>query len=136
MTKEEIIRHYQSLLPCEQFVVTGGYALQRFGLTTQSNDIDIILVNPTDKAKNRLERLRRNCPDATKDGYDTFATFMHEDIKIDVFLEKNKIETLQVDGFEISTVKRIVEAKKKMGRTKDWIDLMKLAHSILQKLNS
>jgi hypothetical protein len=52
MTKEEIIRHYKSLLPCEQFVVTGGYALQRVGLKDKSDDIDIILVNPTDEAKN------------------------------------------------------------------------------------
>jgi 23S rRNA A1618 N6-methylase RlmF len=135
MKKEEIIKHYKTLLPCEQFVVTGGYALQRIGLTDKSDDIDIVLVNPTEEAKNSLERLQKEYPAKTtpSPGGKLLAIFMHEQIKIDVFEENKKIETLTVDGFEISTVKKIVEAKKRMNRSKDWIQLLSISRKIITK---
>jgi hypothetical protein len=130
MNKEEIIKHYKALLPCEQFVITGGYALQRMGLKDRSDDIDIILVNPTKEAKDILKRLEKEYP-AKSTGSENLSIFMHEQTKIDVFEEKNKLETLQVDGFEISTVKRIIEAKKRMNRPKDWIQLLNISRRII-----
>ncbi|MDR1652894.1 MAG: hypothetical protein LBS01_04480 [Prevotellaceae bacterium] len=131
MNKEEIIKHYKALLPCEQFVVTGGYALQRIGLKEKSNDIDIILVNPTNEAKSTLERLMKEYPAKSTTGSENLAIFMHEQTKIDVFEEKNHIETLTVDGFEISTVKRIFDAKKRMNRSKDWEQLLNISRRIV-----
>jgi hypothetical protein len=130
MNKEEIIKHYKALLPCEQFVVTGGYALQRIGLKEKSGDIDIILVNPTNEAKSTLERLVKEYP-AKSTGSENLAIFMHEQTKIDVFEEKSRIETLTVDGFEISTVKRIFDAKKRMSRPKDWMQLLNMSRRIV-----
>jgi hypothetical protein len=130
MNKEEIIIHYKKLLPCEQFAVTGGYALQRIGLKDKSDDIDIILVNPKEEAKSTLRRLMEEYP-AESTGSENLAIFMHGKIKIDVFSEKQKIETLSVDGFEISTVKRIFEAKKRMSRPKDWIQLLNISRRII-----
>ena len=130
MNKEEIIRHYKTLLPCEQYVPTGSYALMRMGLVNRSDDIDIVLVNPTQETRDTLARLEKEYPAKTTGSGDT-TIFMHEDTKIDVFIEKAKIETLQIDGFEISNAKRIINAKKIMGRPKDYIQLLALRKSIL-----
>ncbi|MDR0384525.1 MAG: hypothetical protein LBH60_00430 [Prevotellaceae bacterium] len=134
MKKEEIIMHYKTILPCEQFVVTGTYALQRMGLVSDSNDIDIILVNPTDGAEEALKRLTNEYPAKTTPGScGVMAIFMHEQTKIDVFKESKKIETLMVDGFEICTALLIFEAKRKMNRPKDWLQLAKIARSIFKQ---
>ncbi|MDR1348297.1 MAG: hypothetical protein LBJ63_07750 [Prevotellaceae bacterium] len=136
MNKEEIIKHYRTMLPCEQFVVTGTYALVQMGLADKSDDIDIILVNPTEEAKNTLERLMKDSPAETKPSPagELLAIFMHENVKIDVFLEKSKVSTLTtVDDIQISSAKRIFEAKKKMSRFKDWVQLRKIAMSIFKQ---
>jgi hypothetical protein len=126
---EKIIKHYKTLLSCEQFVVTGSYALKRMGLCSECSDIDIILVNPTDEAKSICERLMKDYPAKTKPsaGSDLLAIFMHEDTKIDIFVETAHIETLSVDGFEISKADRIISAKKEMGRMKDWLQLREIS---------
>jgi hypothetical protein len=126
--------HYKTILPCEQFVVTGTYALQRMGLISDSNDIDIILINPTNEAEEALKRLMNEHPAKTTPGScGVMAIFMHEQTKIDVFKESKKLETLMVDGFEISKARSIFEAKKRMGRPKDWLQLAKIARGIFKQ---
>ena len=132
MNVEEIIRHYKTLFQCEQYVVTGSYALKRMGLVNKSDDIDIILVNPTQETQDTLARLEKEYPAKTHGSGDT-TIFMHEDTKIDVFIENAKIETLQVDGFEISTAKKIINAKKRMGRPKDYVQLSAWRQNILSE---
>ncbi|MDR2652292.1 MAG: hypothetical protein LBC68_08270 [Prevotellaceae bacterium] len=136
MNNEETIKHYRTLLPCEQFVVTGSYALAQMGLTDRFDDIDIILVNPTNEAKNTLERLMKDSPAETKPSPSgaLLASFMHENVKVDVFLENSKIATLTTnDDIQISDAKRIFYKKKKMGRFKDCVQLRKIAKSIFNQ---
>lgn len=123
------IKHLQTLFTCEQFIVTGSTALAYMGLVDKSSDLDIILVNPTEETKNILERLQKDSPAKTKPGKgEVNYIFMHESTKVDVFFLTKKFDTeLQVDGFFISQVSTIVDAKKRFSRLKDWGQLRNLS---------
>lgn len=127
---ENIIKHYQTLLPADQFIITGSLALSYMGLVDKKNvgDIDIILVNPTDESRNILKRLEKEQPAKTKASGIDGIIFQHENTKIDIFFSKERIQTsLKVGDFEISTASYIVTEKLKMGRVKDWIQLRKIS---------
>lgn len=133
---KEIVKHYQTLLTCEQFLLTGSKALSLMGLVDTNNvgDIDIILVNPTDEAKSILARLQKDNPAKTKpiSGGKVAYIFMHEGIKVDVFIEDKMVRTvLNADGILLNPADRIVQAKKKSDRLKDWIQLRKIANKIV-----
>ena len=129
MNKKEVLRELKVLLPCEQFVVTGSYALQQMGLVTESSDLDIILVNPTDESKNILERFQAEYPALTKFEYESRGyIFMKGELKIDIFIETIKEETeLTIDGILIAKINHIIGAKKSYGRIKDWFQLRKIS---------
>lgn len=129
MNKKEVLRELKVLLQCEQFVVTGSYALQQMGLVTESNDLDIILVNPTDESKNILERFQNEFPASTKFEYESKGyIFMKGGLKVDIFVETVREETeLMIDGILIAKVNHIIGAKKSYNRMKDWLQLRKLA---------
>lgn len=135
MTTLEIVKHYKTLLPCEQFLLTGSSALLHYGLVKegQPGDIDIILINPTDAAREILNRLQEANPANTKPSSDTVAyIFKHENVKVDVFFETVKVQRpLTFDGIELNPINRIVAAKKKANRPKDWLQLRKMARAIL-----
>jgi hypothetical protein len=135
MNKEEIIKHYKTIFNCEQFVVTGSYVMGRIGLIDQSNvnDLDIILVQPTPETVQLLDKLVKDQPARTKGSGSTYI-FEHEKVKIDVFVVNTKIpNTLSLtDGFEISTIKRIVDEKRKMNRPKDWVQLFAISRKFLK----
>lgn len=128
---EKIIKHYQTLLTCEQFIVTGSYSLSKHGLVPISKvaDLDILLVNPTSETKALLERLQKDNPaNTTPSGGSVSFIFMHEKTKIDVFFEDKKIDgLLSDDGILFNSVDRIVSAKKKANRIKDWVQLKKIS---------
>ena len=130
----KIIKHYQTILQAEQFVVTGSLAMSFMGLVKKEEvgDIDIILIKPTPETIELLKRLVENQPARTKAPEyksEEMFIFQHDDVKIDIFAQYgNKIETeLMVDGFLISPIKRIIEAKRSHNRPKDWIQLLKLS---------
>lgn len=133
MNKEEIIKQLKALLPCEQFVVTGSYALQQMGLVTKAmgavGDIDIILVNPTEESVNILTRLQSEFPAKTKFEYEKKGfIFVQDGVKIDVFIESVKEETeLMFNGILLAKVDHIINAKKSYNRMKDWIQLRKIS---------
>ena len=130
---ENIIKHYQTLLPAEQFVITGSLALFYMGLVEKKNvgDIDIILVNPTDESLNILQRLAKEQPAKTKASGIDAVIFQHENTKVDVFFSKERIQTsLKVGDFEISTADHIIKEKQKVGRIKDWIQLRKISRKL------
>lgn len=136
---EKIIKHYQTLLPCEQFVVTGSLAMSYMGLVDRKDvgDIDIILVNPTEESINILKRLAADQPAKTKapeyKGESMFI-FQHEETKIDIFILKTPIETkMKVEGFWISPLQRILQSKKEHNRPKDWIQMMKISRKIFNE---
>lgn len=131
MKNLEIIKHYQTIFSCEQFILTGSTALKLHGLVDSSSDIDIILIKPSEECINILEKLeeksnlKKNYPSTN------FFMFYHEGVKIDVFIENEKIECCTFDDILISPIKKIIDAKKKMARLKDIAQLRKIAASII-----
>lgn len=131
MNKKEAINHFKALLQCEQFIVTGSYALQKMGLISEGavGDLDIILVNPTEEAINILARLAEESPVETQFNYPKKGIILKfNGAKIDFFFETQAIVTdLTVDGVLISPVNRIIDAKKSYNRDKDWYQLRKMS---------
>lgn len=125
------IRFYQTLLTCEQFVVTGSTALSFMGLRDKKDvsDLDLILVNPTEETKHILEKLQNEYAANTKPSSGEVSyIFLHEETKIDVFIVDKKVDTeLKVDDFYISKISTIIAAKKRFSRMKDWLQLRKMA---------
>lgn len=128
---ETIIKHYQTLLTCEQFIVTGSLALSKYGLVEPSKvgDLDLLLINPTKETKDLLERLQKDNPaDTLPSGGSVSFIFMHEKTKIDIFFEEKKIDNLPlINGVFFNRIDRIIQAKKKSNRLKDWVQLKKMA---------
>jgi hypothetical protein len=128
---EKQIKILKTMFECEQFVVTGSYALSKFGLIDQSSvmDIDIILVNPKESTKELAARLIKDNPAKTKPTLngDVNAIFMFDGVKIDLFYTDKKQDSLELSDFEISKISTIVKAKKKYNRLKDWLQLRRLA---------
>ena len=131
MNKLEIIKHYQTILACEQFILTGSTALQFHGLVETSSDVDIILVNPTDECKKIIEKLEEKSNTQNTYKASVAYIFEHEGVKIDIFIETTKTDCCSYEGVFINPIKKIVEAKKKIARTKDFAQLRKIASSIL-----
>lgn len=129
---KNVIKQLKTLLPCEQFVVTGSYALSKFGLSTKVGDLDLILVNPTEEAINIMKRMSTEFPAKTKFLYESKGyIFMMYDVKVDAFVQNKCVITeVMVDGVLFATVDHIVKAKKSINRMKDWLQLRKLAYSI------
>ena len=125
---KKVIKNLHTLLLCDQFIVTGSAALHYMGLVDNPSDLDIILVSPTDEAKNILERLQRDNPAKTKPSRNVSYIFMQDGVKVDIFIEKATIDTeLTVDGVQISKIDRIINQKKKANRLKDWAQLKHLS---------
>ena len=134
---EQIIKHFQTLLTCEQFLLTGSKALSLMGLVDKSKvgDIDLLLINPSGETKAILERLQAANPAKTTpcSGGDVAFIFMHNDVKIDVFIEYKAVNTvLSADGILLNPVDRIIQAKKKSNRMKDWQQLRSMARNIFK----
>jgi len=128
----DIIKTLKTLLPCEQFVVTGSYALNKFGLSDKVGDLDIIVVNPTEEALNIMNRMAADFPAKTQFNYkEKGFIFMMNDVKVDIFVKKELVVTdITADGVLISTVSHIVKEKKSINRMKDWLQLRKIAGQI------
>ena len=130
MKNLEIIKHYQTIFSCDQFILTGSTALKFHGLVDSSSDIDIILVNPTEECKKIIEKLEEKSNKQNTYKASVAYIFEHEGVKIDIFIETAKIDCCSYEGVFINPIKRIVEAKKKIARTKDFAQLRKIAMSI------
>jgi hypothetical protein len=131
MKNLEIIKHYQTIFSCDQFIITGSTALKMHGLVDSSSDIDIILVNPTEECKKIIEKLEEKSNKQNTYKESVAYIFKHEDVKIDIFIETVKVDCCSYEGVFINPIKKIVEAKKKIARTKDFAQLRKIASSIL-----
>jgi hypothetical protein len=145
---EKIICKYQSEFKCEQFIVTGSYALYRMGLIEKQtvNDIDIILYSPTEDAKEIIANYASKYPPSSqtvnditpKKVYD-YSCFISPDmdkcLKIDIFLAKNAQANSELlmtpEGFFITNSAQIFQSKRKMGRMKDYISLYRIREKIM-----
>ena len=132
MKNLEIIKHYQTIFACDQFILTGSTALKFHGFDVNSaSDIDIILINPTEDCKTILEKLQEKSNKKNTYGGSVAYMFEHEGVKIDIFIQHEKIDCCSYECVFINPIKKIVEAKKNIGRTKDFAQLSKIASSIL-----
>lgn len=131
---EETFKQLRLMLNCEKFIITGSQALKKYGLVTKTDDIDIILINPTKETKELLAKSQQDIPATTKAQFDSemyenhslLAIFKWNGIKVDVF-ESDGEPSLHIDGFEYAMLTNIVHAKLEANRLKDWLQLRKLA---------
>lgn len=131
---KETLEQLRSMFACEKFIVTGSQALKVYGLVKKANDIDIILVNPTQETKEMIVRFQDKMPAQTKaqtadeqyGDHSLLAIFKWNGVKVDVFGSTGE-ETLNIDGFEYAMILHIVKAKREANRLKDWLQLRKLA---------
>lgn len=123
---EKTIKYLQSLLPCEQFTVTGSYVLKLMGLVDSIGDLDVILYKPTEETINILKRL----DESGKEQYpgQKMYTLTHEGNKVEIFITSVKEEVVILEsGVNISLIKNIIKAKQGYNRLKDWLQLRKIA---------
>lgn len=130
---EEIIKHYQAILPCQDFIVTGSYVNQMLlGIKdVNPGDLDIILVKPEASALETLKRLQEKIsPElASNPNYPTTLFRIKEGgLKIDFFIEPTDRAFITLkDNLKVSTLLDTVAVKKSYGRLKDWLQLRKMS---------
>ena len=123
---KETIKQLKTMLPAEQFIVTGSYVLYMNGLCKGNNDLDILLVNPTPATGELLRKLQEEHPVTTSatPSCSLVSIFMWNGAKVDVFLiPKEETPTINIDGIQYSTIAHIIKAKKGINRQKDWLQL-------------
>lgn len=130
---EEIIKHYQAILPCQDFILTGSYVNQMLlGIKdVNPGDLDIILVKPEASALETLKRLQEKIsPElASNPNYPTTLFRIKEGgLKIDFFIEPTDRAFITLkDNLKVSTLLDTVAVKKSYGRLKDWLQLRKMS---------
>lgn len=130
---EEVIKHYQAILPCQDFILTGSYVNQMLlGIKdVNPGDLDIILVKPEASALETLKRLQEKIsPElASNPNYPTTLFRIKEGgLKIDFFIEPTDRAFITLkDNLKVSTLLDTVAVKKSYGRLKDWLQLRKMS---------
>ena len=139
MDKLKIAHHFKLVLPAEDFILTGTFALQKMGFNVRTKDLDIILVNPKQSTLELLESLEKANPPRNLLDYPTqlenkgIFRFIHEGVEVDVFIHRNPTvtESQTQCGLKLASLKHIVKAKKDLGRPKDIVQLLKLSRDII-----
>lgn len=139
MNKLKIAHHYKTVLPAEDFILTGAYAVSQMGLNVKSKDLDIILVKPKPSSLEVLERLEKENPPKNLISYPTalknkrLFRFMHEGVGVDVFVYDSKVSTnIQTKcGLNVATLEHIISAKKNLGREKDYLQLLSWSKKLI-----
>lgn len=143
----KIFQRLQDETEC-QLVLTGSQALYYQSVIEypQSGfkDLDIIARNPTEKDLELFEKLKALVPTYTqvssyvKSGWDVKYQFILDNVMVDIFIENDpdfcpnlflKINEIK-DPIPLNPFKRIIAAKKRLNRKKDW----KLIHQIVKNL--
>lgn len=125
---EKILKHFNAIFNCEQFVITGSFAMNLMGLKTSVNDLDIILVNPSDETIKNLKSLEKTYPADTKSYFENMYIFKYDAVKVDIFIQTKKIDTkLTYKNMDVDTLDRIINEKKSYNRFKDWNQLRKVS---------
>lgn len=122
--KLEVIKSLKTILgDCEQFYLTGSTVVELQGLTGASNDIDVVIVNPSTACVDLLNRLITDNPTGINDNYNGKAnrfSFMFQGLKVDAFTDSLKIDNeLTYSGIILSSVMQLVIEKKSYHRLKD-----------------
>lgn len=132
MDKLKIAHHFKMVLPAEDFILTGTFAVSQMGLNVKTKDLDIILVNPKPSSLEVLESLEKANPPKNLLNYPTplenkkVFRFIHDGVGVDVFIYDTKVPSnIQTGcGLKIASLEHIVRAKKDLGREKDYLQLL------------
>ena len=129
----EILSRLVAILPCEQMLITGSEALRIYGLCDSAKDLDLIVVNPTEEARTMAFSLQKAHPVSTcAYPLDAAYRFNFEGTNVDLFVENTPVVgCASFNGVSLNPVRRIVSAKKQMGRSKDIKQLRKIASRII-----
>lgn len=133
------LKTLHTILGSNGFILTGSTALAYHGLLeiSEAKDLDILLVKPDQGALDVLNKLQAANPSAKfREGGPVKYSFIYEDVKVDVWIldsHEDSTFTCTPDGIRIASIRSIVNAKKHIGRSKDWIHLMQLANKIFDK---
>lgn len=137
MKKEEIVTNLKAIINCEQFLLTGSMALEYLGFKIEVKDIDIKVFGIDNSSIEILNRLAESNPPTIPAKYpdSNVIRFKFDGVDVDIFIEKTKIETNIVTkyGVGVTPLKYIVEAKKKIGRPKDYIQLRNLSKQLMSQ---
>lgn len=142
---EDALLHFKRVLNCENFVVTGSFALYKFGLVDEAEDLDIILINATVDAEDILFNLasapesqhllpkehHEEYPDSLK-----LTRIMYQGIKMDFFFGDcfaDRQYFTAANGLVYSTANSIFAAKRRADRFKDWLQLRQIAARIFRE---
>lgn len=140
MNHLQTLHHFKTVLPAEDFVATGTFALKTLGFDIKVKDLDIVLVKPAMATLEVLENLEKsNPPKNLLTGYPTALgekkvfRFIHEGVELDVFISHKGVpHTVRTGcGIKIADLNYIINAKKGLNRPKDYMQLLKLRDSIL-----
>lgn len=149
---EKIIKKIVHASGDTKVIVTGSYALAMMGLLDweKVNDLDIVLIQPSEELKAKFKNSMELHPADTKPmgDYETsvlglLAIYKDGDVKVDIFVESVERDCIDLaEGYSISTIPKIVKAKMVSNRLKDWARLRFMAKIIYDvdvfnnKLNS
>ena len=92
----------RTMLPAQDFIVTGSYVLSQYGLMNQVDDIDIILVKPEPSTIEMINRFMKDFP----------ALSTERLLSIPVPEKKKELSEEEVDELEDEAYERIKTAKK------------------------
>lgn len=134
---EDAIMHFKAVVKCEHLIVTGSYALYKYGLITAFSDLDLLVVNPTTEAKQIIIDLQKT--DDSKHLISDYAAsfnvyrILFNGIKIDFHCVNLAEPFMLLDsGIKLATIKGIVKAKLKANRLKDLLQLREIAKVIYE----
>jgi hypothetical protein len=136
-TQLKIAQHFKTVLFADDFVITGSVALTLLGFNVPNvKDIDIILVNPTEQTRELLVKLQQENPPKNLSPYPTSDVyrFIHDGVEMDVFVKSKPFQDSPVysqSGIKIAPISHIVKWKLAMNRSKDYIQLYRLAKQIM-----
>lgn len=135
---KELIKRYQAILPCKDFIITGSYVVNLLmGINGEIGDLDIILVEPTEEAINSIKRLQESLSPELAPNPDYPAKvyrIMDSGVKVDIFpTNEGKPYIILSDGVKVSTLTHIIKSKKSYNRFKDWKQLRKLSRMFFKE---
>jgi hypothetical protein len=139
MDKLKIAHHFKTVLPAEDFLLTGSFALSKLGLKVKSKDLDLMLVKPKESTLQVLKDLEKENPPKNLINYPVslknrqLFRFMYEGTEVDVFIYHYSVPSdVQTKcGLKLASIQHIIKAKKDLNRPKDILQLMSLSKSII-----
>lgn len=133
----EIVSVIEKTKSCEHICVTGSFALNLMGLSSEVNDVDLIFVNPNENFATIISKLfDKNVDDvfemldnAMYNG-DDFKRFLYRGIKID-FIAANScphfLTTINGKEIKVSKLPDIIEAKLSYNKIKHIMQVAMMA---------